>query len=212
MQAVKKVFIGNLPENPTEQEVLTLVSQFGATRDIFVHKNKRFAVVQFKNDEAASFAIFKLNGTNYCNGTLNVRFEKERQEKSNKKDEAPQPEAEEEVAAVEPVVKDPNSTPLGGEMIAPARTGRRRRRRKKNNNKNTPVTKEIYHPPAEEKPVVAKPVAPVEPEEPETNVHVIVVDANTGNEIIVGSVQGDRASIKNRNIFQQFVLPLVDQL
>lgn len=77
---MKRLFIGNLPSDATEESVTTLFSQYGKVRsiqlasDIFSGKCKGFGFVGMEGHEARA-AITALDGNLYCGKPLKVKFE-----------------------------------------------------------------------------------------------------------------------------------------
>ncbi|MCW8919463.1 MAG: RNA-binding protein [Gammaproteobacteria bacterium] len=78
---MKTLFIGNLPPEATEEEVLELFSQYGVVRkielprDIFSGRNKGFAFIGMEGHEARA-AMSALDGKLYKDKLLKVRDEK----------------------------------------------------------------------------------------------------------------------------------------
>ena len=77
---MKKMFVGNLPNDASEQSVTELFSGFGKVRsiqlasDIFTGKCRGFGFIEMEGHEARA-AIAGLNGTNYKGKFLKVAFE-----------------------------------------------------------------------------------------------------------------------------------------
>jgi len=77
---LKKIFVGNLPPSATDEEVLSLFSQFGKVRsltlasDVFTNKCKGFGFVEMEGHEARA-AIAGLNGKDFSGKFLKVNFE-----------------------------------------------------------------------------------------------------------------------------------------
>lgn len=80
---MKKVFVGNLPEDATEESVTELFSEFGTVRgvelvrDVFSGRCKGFGVVSMEGHEARA-AIAGLNGKTVGGQFLKVQFDKGR--------------------------------------------------------------------------------------------------------------------------------------
>jgi RNA recognition motif-containing protein len=77
---LKRLFVGNLPSDATEETVQTLFSQYGKVRsiqlvsDIFSGKCRGFGFVGMEGHEARA-AIAGLDGNLYCGKPLKVKFE-----------------------------------------------------------------------------------------------------------------------------------------
>lgn len=80
---MKKMFVGNLGPDATEQSVQALFSEFGTVRsirlvaDIFSGKCKGFGFIEMEGHEARA-AIAGLDGRNVNGNSLRVRFEEPR--------------------------------------------------------------------------------------------------------------------------------------
>lgn len=78
---MKKVFVGNLPDDATEDSVTSLFSQFGTVRgielvrDVFTGKCRGFGTVSMEGHEARA-AIEGLNGKTVDGQFLKVQFDK----------------------------------------------------------------------------------------------------------------------------------------
>lgn len=78
---MKTLFIGNLPPETTEQELVELFTAFGVVRkielprDIFSGRNKGFAFLDMEGHEARA-AMAALDGKVYKDKLLKVRDEK----------------------------------------------------------------------------------------------------------------------------------------
>ena len=77
---MKKLFVGNLPPSTSENDILTLFSQFGRVRssklvmDIFSGKCKGFGFIEMEGHEARA-AIAGLNGKDFNGKPMKVNFE-----------------------------------------------------------------------------------------------------------------------------------------
>lgn len=77
---MKKIFISNLPQDTSEEDVDKLFSGFGRVRsvqlalDVFTRKCRGFAFVEMEGHEARA-AIAALDGKSYGDKALRVRFE-----------------------------------------------------------------------------------------------------------------------------------------
>ncbi len=83
---MKKMFVGNLPSEATEESVTELFSEFGKVRsihlvsDVFTRKCRGFGFIEMEGHEARA-AISGLNGKNYNGKQLRVNFEEPRTNK-----------------------------------------------------------------------------------------------------------------------------------
>lgn len=77
---MKRLFVGSLPADTTEESLQELFSQFGTVRsiklvkDLFTGKCKGFGFLEMEGHEARA-AIAGLDGKSYEGSTLKVRFE-----------------------------------------------------------------------------------------------------------------------------------------
>ncbi len=77
---MKKMFVGNLPTDASEQSVRELFAQFGTVRsihlvaDVFTRKCKGFGFVEMEGHEARA-AMAALDGKTFSGKSLRVRFE-----------------------------------------------------------------------------------------------------------------------------------------
>ena len=77
---MKKMFIGNLPQNATEESVTTLFAEYGTVRslnlvtDVFSGKCKGFGFVEMEGHEARA-AIAGLDGKSFGDKFIKVKFE-----------------------------------------------------------------------------------------------------------------------------------------
>jgi RNA recognition motif-containing protein len=77
---LKKLFIGNLPADTSEQELETLFSEFGTVRgsklvtDVFSGDCKGFGFIEMEGHEARA-AIAGLDGKDFKGKSLRVNFE-----------------------------------------------------------------------------------------------------------------------------------------
>lgn len=80
---MKKIFIGNLPSNTSEEDVQALFSAFGTVRssklvmDVFSGQCKGFGFIEMEGHEARA-AIAGLNGKDFNGNSLKVNFESPR--------------------------------------------------------------------------------------------------------------------------------------
>ena len=77
---MKKIFVGNLPENATESTVTELFTEFGKVRsihlvqDVFTRSCKGFGFIEMEGHEARA-AIAGLDGKMHEGKPLKVKFE-----------------------------------------------------------------------------------------------------------------------------------------
>ena len=77
---MKKLFVGNLPPSTTENDILTLFSEYGTVRssklvrDVFSGQCKGFAFLEMEGHEARA-AIAGLNGKDFNGKSIKVNFE-----------------------------------------------------------------------------------------------------------------------------------------
>ena len=80
---MKKIFVGSLPPEATQDSVTELFEEFGTVRgvelirDVFTGKCKGFAFVQMEGHEARA-AISGLNGKMFGENHLKVKYEEPR--------------------------------------------------------------------------------------------------------------------------------------
>ncbi|MEQ1558012.1 MAG: RNA-binding protein [Methyloglobulus sp.] len=77
---MKRLFVGNLPSDATEETVTALFAEYGKVRsvqliaDIFSGKCRGFGFIGMEGHEARA-AIAGLDGNLYCGKPLKVKFE-----------------------------------------------------------------------------------------------------------------------------------------
>ena len=82
---MKKLFVGSLPHDATEESVKTLFAEFGTVRsieiasDIFSGRSKGFGFIEMEGHEARA-AIAGLNGRSVGEKLLVVKFEAPRKQ------------------------------------------------------------------------------------------------------------------------------------
>ncbi|MGI9301356.1 MAG: RNA recognition motif domain-containing protein [Gammaproteobacteria bacterium] len=87
---MKKMFVGNLPTDATEDSVRELFSEYGTVRsirlatDVFTGKCRGFGFVEMEGHEAKA-AIAGLNGKNMGEKSLRVGFENPRKGRSGRR-------------------------------------------------------------------------------------------------------------------------------
>ena len=86
---MKKLFIGNLSSNASEEQVRNLFSEFGTVRsihivtDVFTRKCRGFGFVEMEGHEARA-AIKGLNGKTIDDKPIKVNFEVDRSSKGRR--------------------------------------------------------------------------------------------------------------------------------
>ena len=87
---MKKMFVGNLPTDASEQSVTDLFSEYGTVRsvhlvmDVFSGRCKGFGFVEMEGHEARA-AVAGLNGKTLGEKTLKVAFEDEGRGRSKRR-------------------------------------------------------------------------------------------------------------------------------
>lgn len=77
---MKKLFVGNLPADSSEESLSALFAQFGTVRsvsvvtDVFTRRCRGFGFVEMEGHEARA-AIAGLDGKDFNGKSLRVRFE-----------------------------------------------------------------------------------------------------------------------------------------
>ena len=80
---MKKIFVGSLPHDATQDSIKALFSEFGTVRsielvtDVFTGKSKGFAFIEMEGHEARA-AIAGLDGKIFGDKHLKVKFEEPR--------------------------------------------------------------------------------------------------------------------------------------
>ena len=86
-----RIYVGGLPYQTTEQDLLDLFAQVGHVTSATVitdrasGRSKGFGFVEMSNDQEARAAIERLNGTNLGNRTIIVNEARERQTTDRRK-------------------------------------------------------------------------------------------------------------------------------
>ena len=86
---MKKLFVGNLSSNASEEQVRNLFSEFGTVRsihivtDVFTRKCRGFGFVEMEGHEARA-AIKGLNGKTIDDKPIKVNFEVDRSSKGRR--------------------------------------------------------------------------------------------------------------------------------
>ena len=77
---LKKLFIGNLPDGTTEEDLQSVFAEYGTVRsskvvkDVFSRRCKGFGFIEMEGHEARA-AIAGLNGKDFNGNSLKVNFE-----------------------------------------------------------------------------------------------------------------------------------------
>ena len=85
----KKLYVGNLSYNTTQEQLHTLFSKMGDISEVVVitdrdtGRSKGFGFVEMATEEAAKEAIKRLNGSQLDDRTLTVSEARPREERSN---------------------------------------------------------------------------------------------------------------------------------
>jgi cold-inducible RNA-binding protein len=86
---VKKLYVGNLPFNASEEQLQEWFSQVGVSpsaisliRDRFTGQSRGFAFIEISNDEDADRAVTSLNGQNFGGRNLVVNEARPQTERS----------------------------------------------------------------------------------------------------------------------------------
>ncbi|MCA9909357.1 MAG: RNA-binding protein [Anaerolineae bacterium] len=85
----KKLYVGNLSYNTTQEQLQTLFSQMGEVTDVAIitdrdtGRSKGFAFVEMATEGSAQEAIKRLNGSTLDSRTLTVNEARPREERSN---------------------------------------------------------------------------------------------------------------------------------
>jgi RNA recognition motif-containing protein len=85
-----RLYVGGLPYQTTEQDLIDLFGQVGQVTEATVitdrdtGRSKGFGFVEMSNDQEAQSAIDRLNGTNLGDRTITVNQARERQSTGNR--------------------------------------------------------------------------------------------------------------------------------
>jgi len=84
----KRIYVGSLPYNTTDDQLQGLFSAYGAVTDSqiimdrFTGQSKGFGFIEMENDDEASKAIAELNGSSFGGRSLVVNEAREREARS----------------------------------------------------------------------------------------------------------------------------------
>ena len=84
----KRIYVGSLPYNTTEDQLEALFTPYGKVSDSqvitdrFTGQAKGFAFIEMENDDEAEAAIAALNGSSFGGRTLVVNVAREREQRS----------------------------------------------------------------------------------------------------------------------------------
>jgi RNA recognition motif-containing protein len=84
----KRIYVGSLPYNTTEEQLQGMFGAYGAVTDSqiimdrFTGQSKGFGFIEMENDDEAQNAIAALNGSNFGGRTLVVNEAREREARS----------------------------------------------------------------------------------------------------------------------------------
>ena len=87
---MKKLFVGNLPKDASEESVRALFSEFGTVRsikinsDIFTGKCRGFGFIEMEGHEARAAAA-ELDGKSFGGNLLKIRFEDKNHARSRRR-------------------------------------------------------------------------------------------------------------------------------
>jgi RNA recognition motif-containing protein len=69
---VRKIYVGNIALNTTEQDIKDLFSEYGEIISVKLKRSKGFGFVEMGSDNEAKKAISELNGKRFLEKTLTV--------------------------------------------------------------------------------------------------------------------------------------------
>jgi len=69
---MKKIYVGNIALNATEQDIRDLFSEYGETISVKLKQSKGFGFVEMGSDHEAGKAISELNGKLFLGNPLTV--------------------------------------------------------------------------------------------------------------------------------------------
>jgi RNA recognition motif-containing protein len=84
----KRIYVGSLPYNTSEEQLGDLFTPYGSVKDAqvitdrFTGQSKGFGFVELENDDEADAAIAALNGSSFGGRTLVVNEARERESRS----------------------------------------------------------------------------------------------------------------------------------
>ena len=88
---MKKIYVGNIPFNATEQDLRDLFSEYGEIeslkiiQDQFTNRSRGFGFVEMADDQAAKKAMENLNGKDFLGKNLTVNEARPQQKRDNRR-------------------------------------------------------------------------------------------------------------------------------
>ena len=88
---MKKIYVGNIPFNATEQDLRDLFSEYGEIeslkiiQDQFTNRSRGFGFVEMADDQAAKKAMETLNGKDFLGKNLTVNEARPQQKRDNRR-------------------------------------------------------------------------------------------------------------------------------
>jgi len=89
LHMAKKIYVGNMNYDTTEQELENLFSQYGTVSSVkiifdrYTDRSKGFGFVEMEDDQAATAAMSALDNQDFGGRNLKVNEAKERQPRNN---------------------------------------------------------------------------------------------------------------------------------
>jgi len=89
LRMAKKIYVGNMSYDTTEQELENLFTQYGAVTSVkiifdrYTDRSKGFGFVEMEDEEAATAAMSALDNQEFMGRNLKVNEAKERQPRNN---------------------------------------------------------------------------------------------------------------------------------
>jgi RNA recognition motif-containing protein len=88
---MKKIYVGNIPFNATEQDLRDLFSEYGEIeslkiiQDQFTNRSRGFGFVEMADDQAAKKAMETLNGKDFLGKNLTVNEARPQQKRDSRR-------------------------------------------------------------------------------------------------------------------------------
>ena len=88
---MKKMYVGNIPYNATEEDLRNLFSEYGEIeslkiiQDQFTNRSRGFGFVEMANEEDTKKAIETLNGKDFMGKALTVNEARPQQKRDNRR-------------------------------------------------------------------------------------------------------------------------------